>query len=765
MNHHPVPVLIPGEPAAAYCIHVQGQVQGVGFRPYIYRLAQTNNLAGVVQNDSRGVRIQVEGNPDKLREFFAAITSELPAGAAIEKIDRESIPVQGYSGFVIQQNAPGAIPEVRIPRDRSICLDCAKEITQASSRRRGYLFVTCTGCGPRFSVLLNLPYERCQTTMSAFQLCVACQKEYRDPASRYFHAESLSCAECGPQLQLWDRAGRCLATTAQALDAAVRAIQSGSILAVKGLGGFQLVCLATSDSAVRLLRERKKRPDKPFAVMVQDATTCSILAKTSACERTLLDSADNPIVLLEKDEFWLSNEIAPGLNTIGIFYPTTALHAELIRKVGVPVVVTSGNRGDEPIAVDEHQALTSLGECADLFLVHNRPIARRLDDSVIRIIDGLPVPIRSGRGLAPLKLPSLEREARQRRMPSILATGGHQKAALALWTGSQALLGPHIGDLDSPANRQAFHEAIRDVTNLYGCSPQVIAHDCHPDYYSSRWAENSTKSRVAVPHHVAHALSCMVEHDLLDRPVHALTWDGTGYGDDGTIWGGEILSIQGATYQRRASLMPFKLPGGESAIRQPNRLACSLLHEMGYQLSGSQAWLLRYLEITDTEYQLLAQMLRRQVQCPMTTSVGRLFDAAAALIARVLQVSYEGQAAQRLEGLVARDHREDYPLPRGDWRPLIRSIVQDIEAKVDPPLMSARFHNALITWGVTELLLLPGAELVLSGGCFFNKFLAEGLAHQLRTAGRKVYLHHNIPAGDGGLAAGQLAYTILFHDS
>ncbi|MER3416787.1 MAG: carbamoyltransferase HypF [Gemmataceae bacterium] len=777
----PGPSACTGMPDAriAYRLHIRGQVQGVGFRPYVYRLASSYRLGGYVCNTPQGVQIEVEGPASAVAAFRQALGRELPPAARIAAIEAEPIAAVGRQTFLIHPSTGVGSLVTRVPHDTALCQGCRQEITDPSDRRHRYPFTTCTHCGPRYSIVEQMPYDRGNTTMGRFSMCPACAREFHDPADRRFHAQTNACDACGPRLALWDKNGRILASGEEALSAAVTLLRRGRILAVKGLGGFQLLVRADDFGAVSELRRRKKRPSKPLAVMVPDRTWAEHLAYLSACERRTLESPENPIVLVQRRpgvEAYVCNTVAPRLDTLGLFLPTTPLHALLLHSLACPIVATSGNRSEEPLARDENEALIRLGQIADAFLVHDRPIVRRLDDSIVRVMAGQPVVLRLARGYAPLPLYSLEVEGTE----GILACGGHQKAAVALTSASQAVLLQHIGDLDHPDTRLVYRETIRDALALFGGTVQRTVCDLHPDYYSTRWAKEQSCPVWTVQHHQAHALACLAEHGALERPALAFTWDGTGLGTDGHLWGGECLRVHGRHMQRIASLRPLPLPGGEAAIRRPPRIAWAALVSLGDHIADADnvRWQ-RRLGLDPSEAAVLTNMIRAGLQTVWTTSVGRLFDAVAALLVPVREVSYEGEAALWLEALAADDTDERYEMPlvavdrdgqvedgplwQADWRPALRALLADLDRGEDVARLAARFHNTLVAWAVSIAQRCPVGLVVLSGGCFQNRRLTEKVVAALRALDREVLSHERVPPNDGGLAAGQLAYALVRH--
>ena len=768
----PPPDAPPAGGREAAVLRVRGAVQGVGFRPFVHRLAVELGLAGSVRNAAGGVVIRLEGPPGALGRFRRRLGEEAPPGAVVEDVEHEPAVATGAHAFVIEASeGPGDLL-ARVPRDLALCEACRAEVTDPADRRSGYALASCTRCGPRFSIVDAMPYDRSGTSMARFPLCAACARDYASPADRRFHAESVACGACGPELALRDAAGTTAARGRDALREAAALLRAGRIVAVKGLGGFQLCLRADDAAAVARLRARKRRPAKPLAVMVDSLAAAERLVEIDPPARGLLLSAANPIVVLERRRDvagGLPAEIAPDLTTLGVLLPTTPLHHLLLAEVGVPLVATSGNASESPVVTDERHARTELDGIADAFLVHDRPIVHRADDSVARLVAGAPVLLRLARGYAPLPLPALERRAVA---PPVLAVGAHQKVALALWTGAQAVLGPHVGDMDGAAARDAFSASAEALGRLYRTRPRAIACDLHPDLFTTRWAEARGVPLVRVQHHHAHAVACMVEHDLLDRPVLAVTWDGTGWGPDGTVWGGEILLARAASFTRLASLLPFPLPGGEAAIRQPRRVALALLAAaLGSEAALAPAWLER-LGLTRPAAAALLAIAARGVRSPRACSVGRLFDGVAALALGALEVSYEGEAAVRLEAVADPAVTNAYPLPtraaspetggvaRGDWRPLVRAAAADVAAGTAPGIVAARFHNALAGWPAAVLAGRPERAVVLSGGCFQNARLSRTVGDALERLPVRVFRHGQIPPNDGGLSAGQLGVAL-----
>jgi len=745
-------------------IRIRGLVQGVGFRPAMHRLATTLNVNGWVCNDGNGVLIHVEGPVAYLDAFSQQLTSAIPTPAHVEAISEEPATCEDVADFQIRVHtdiAPSSV-NARVPIDRAICGECRADVQDPTNRRYRHAFATCTQCGPRFSIIREMPYERHHTSMAGFGLCKECAVEYEDADNRRFHAEPIACVACGPRLSFSTGVS---ANDRSKIVGAAQALRLGQIVALKGLGGYQLLVRADNEDAVARLRERKRRPTKPFAVMVRSIEDAEHLAFISTVERALLLDADNAIVLTQSRNK-VANAVAPGLRQLGVMLPTTPLHLLLLSQVDFPVVATSGNQSDEPIAIDDI-GRDSLEAIADGFLDHDRPIVRRLDDSVIRVIDERPMVFRLARGYAPCVLPALERWAARSPVPipPILAVGGQQKTALAIWTGGQVILGQHLGDMDHPDSRRAFACAAADLARLYRCEPRLHACDLHPDYFTTRWAQSSGLATMQVQHHHAHAVACMVEHDLLDRDVLAIIFDGTGFGIDGTIWGGEILHASMREFRRVASLDPFALPGGEAAIHEPNRIALSLLAAT-FGCDAIPGWLLERIAMPEKRCHALLTMIERGIQSPITSSVGRLFDGVAALLLKVALVTYEGEAPLMLENAVDPHEASAYPIEvgdgfaRADWRPLIRCLTDDLARDVDVGICAARFHNALAAWAAVIASRSPFDDVVLGGGCFQNAFLTSRTRTALEAIGKRVHVPSRIPANDGGLAAGQLAVAM-----
>jgi hydrogenase maturation protein HypF len=749
---------------------VHGAVQGVGFRPFAYRLATALGLCGWVRNSPQGVFIEVEGGRPDLDQFLLRLERDKPPRAIIQSLESSWLDPVGYKRFEVRESEEAGEKTALILPDVATCVACLAEIFDPGNRRYLYPFTNCTDCGPRFSIIEALPYDRPNTSMKRFGMCPECEREYHDPADRRFHAQPNGCPNCGPQLELWTPSGNVLARKHEALLRAAEAVRAGQVLALKGLGGFQLLVDARNEQAVRCLRDRKQREEKPFALMLPSLEAVKNLCEVSPFEERLLRAPEAPIVLLRRQQVPtggppLAPSVAPWNPNLGVMLPYTPLHHLLLRELGFAVVATSGNLSDEPLCTDEREALERLHGLADVFLVHNRPIVRHVDDSIVRVVLNRELVLRRARGYAPLPVP-LRREERGSSSTAVLAVGGHLKNTVALAIGRQAFISQHIGDLETRQAYSAFCRVAVDLQKLHEAKPGLVVCDMHPDYLSTKYAAELAGPVLAVQHHYAHVAACMAENEL-EGAVLGVSWDGTGYGPDGTIWGGEFLLTDETSFTRVAHFRPFSLPGGEAAIKEPRRTALGLL----YALQGHQAFL-RYdlfplLSISEGELAVLRQMLERGVQSPVTSSVGRLFDAVASLVGLRQRVRFEGQAAMELEFSLEADRQESYPLAIRDgspaivdWEPMIHQLLQDVSRGATIGAMAAQFHNALVEAIVQVAQKVGEQRVVLTGGCFQNRYLTERAVLRLGQAGFRVYWHQRVPPNDGGLALGQVAAAL-----
>lgn len=741
---------------------IQGTVQGVGFRPWVFRLATTLGLTGWVRNDAAGVTIEAFGTAADLAAFEAELHRSAPPAARIEARRTTRIAAQDHAAFVIVPSQPGEDRRVSIPADLATCDACLADIRNPANRRFRYPFTNCTNCGPRFTIARGVPYDRPATTMAAFEMCEACQAEYDDPTDRRFHAQPNACPLCGPRVWLTDPDGRRLESADPLADAA-RDLQAGRIVALKGLGGFHLACDATSAASIAALRQRKRRDEKPFAVMVASLAAAESLARLTDADRALLQSVERPIVIVDRRPGApLHDLVAPRNPTIGLMLPYTPLHHLLLADAARPLVMTSGNVSDEPIAYRNGEALARLGSIADVFVLHNREIDTRCDDSVARVVAGAPIVFRRSRGYTPRAV-----RVRQPYARPTLGCGALLKNTFCLGVGDAAFLGPHVGDLENLETYEAFTHAVERMETFVGVTAEVLAHDLHPEYLSTTYASRRGGATViGVQHHHAHIASAMAERGL-EGPVIGVAYDGTGFGTDGTAWGGEILLADFASFTRLATFRALPLAGGNLAIRHVWRqaLAC-VLDAFGDDAPLDRIPVLNL--VPGPERDTVGRMLAQRVNTPLARGVGRYFDAAGALGLARTEARYEGQLA--LEWNLAADasERSAYPVARQveagldtiDLRPAFRALVLDVLASVPAGVMSARFHNTLIEATadvVRESLTRHGTiPIVLSGGCFQNARLAEGIVAALGST-VQVVLHESVPPGDGGLALGQAA--------
>jgi hydrogenase maturation protein HypF len=741
-------------------IEIRGVVQGVGFRPWVYRLATEQGIAGHVRNDATGVTIDAFGSEHALDEFMRQLGSSGPPAAVINDVRSWAIPFEPIDAFSIVQSQESAERRVSIPPDLATCPECASEIIDPANRRYHYPFTNCTNCGPRFTITRDVPYDRPATTMAPFHMCPDCQREYDDVNDRRFHAQPNACSACGPWLQLLTAAGD-LVVDGDPIENVAAALAEGQIVAIKGLGGFHLACDATSPEAVQRLRVRKRRDEKPFAVMVQDLSQAFRVAVLNDEERKLLTSVERPIVLAtRRDEGPLAPEIAPNNPLVGVMLPYTPLHHLLMRHVGLPLVMTSANLSEEPLAYRNAEALHRLAGIADLFLMHNREIEARCDDSVARVIDGAPVVFRRARGYVPRGIRvALDFD------PAVLACGALLKNTFCIGMGDTAYLGPHIGDLENLETYRSFDESVARMEKFLRVRPAIIAHDLHPDYMSTSYAlARPERTKIAVQHHHAHVASAMAEHGL-SGPVIGVAFDGTGYGTDGTAWGGEVLVVRYESFVRVATLRPIRLAGADAAIRQPWRIALALLRD-AFGENAPLDDLALFDRVAASDVAVVRQLLVAGFRSPIAHGAGRYFDGIGSLVLARPSSRYEGQIALAWNGIAdpADTSRYGYDVDEQqspveiDLRQMTREIVRDVLAMTPASTISARFHNTLVAAtadAVREAAQSHGQlPVVLTGGCFQNARLAEGLKRQLSGA-FTVYLHRQVPPGDGGIALGQ----------
>ena len=736
-------------------VRVTGTVQGVGFRPFIYRLADSLGLSGWASNRPEGVVIALAGPPDAIEEFVRRLPREAPPLARIRSLAVSELPPFEAADFSIRESAVGPAPTALIPPDVALCEDCARELRDPADRRWGYAFTNCTNCGPRFTIVRGIPYDRPQTTMAQFAMCRDCAAEYRNPTDRRFHAEPIACPSCGPTLSFDGE------VVPDAIARAARRLAEGRIVAIKGLGGYHLACDARNQGAVETLRARKGRGLKPFAIMVRDLAEARRVAQVSPRAAALLASRESPVVILPAcAEGGLAPGIAPRQRTVGVMLPYTPLHRLLLDQAPPALVMTSGNLAEEPIAHQEDEARRRLGTIADHFLSHNRDIAVPCDDSVVRVAGDLAILVRRARGYVPRAVPVGISG------PPILAVGGHHKNTFCLLREGEAILSQHIGDLDSLEVLEYYARAIAHFARLFQVTPEVVAHDIHPGYLSTQHARSLPGVRlIPVAHHHAHVASVMAERGLAG-PVIGVAYDGTGLGPDGTLWGGEVLVGDLRDFRRAFHLRPTPLPGGERAIAHPSRMTFSfLLSAWGDEALAIACRLLPRLG--GPELRVLPRQLARGVNCPLTSSMGRLFDAVAALLGATEPTSYEGQPAMELEAMAEESEVADQAYPYlmndgvVDTRPLFRALAADLEQGLPPAVCAARFHETVAAFTVEACRRVREEggprEVVLAGGVMQNARLVARLQAGLEAAGLKPYTHLEVPPNDGGLSLGQAA--------
>ncbi len=731
-------------------VHLRGAVQGVGFRPFVYRVAKELRLKGYVLNDTFGVEIEVEGKREDIERFLLKLREEKPPLARIHSKRIEFLEPFGYEDFEIRDSVKRKGGEISVLPDVATCKECLGELFDPENRRYLYPFINCTDCGPRFTIVTELPYDRENTTMRSFRMCPECEREYRDPLSRRFHAQANACPRCGPHVSLYSAEGKKMAEGGEALKMLTDAIRKGKIAAVKGVGGFHLICNATEEKIVRTLRERKRRKEKPFAVMFKDLQQLERYAEPTDLERSLLLSPERPIVLVRKKKD-LAPSVSPGLRKVGAMLPYSPLHHILLSSLDFPIVATSGNLSEEPIVKDNGEAFEKLSSVADLILIHDKEIRRRCDDSVIKVIGGIPTPVRRSRGYVPLPV-SLPFKVRR-----TLAVGGMLKNTFALALEDKVFLSQHVGDTDSLTTMEVFEESVLDMFSLYRFEPEAVACDLHPKYETTKWAERFARERgielLRVQHHHAHILSCMAENGVRGR-VLGIAWDGTGLGDDGTLWGGEFLIVDYEGYERVFHFKPLKLIGGERAVKEPWRVAVSIL----FHLYGREAISLigeRYRDLSEREVENLYVVWERGINSPPSSSVGRLFDAVSSLLGIRQTLSYEGQGAMMIEDLYDPSIKDHYPFDiegkEVDWRPVFEAILKE----EDTSIACSRFINTLAHVSLEIARIVGVGEVCLSGGVMQNDPLVTKMKELLSREGFRVYIHRLVPPNDGGLALGQ----------
>jgi len=746
-------------------IVIRGAVQGVGFRPFIYRLATELQLKGFVLNSPTGVFIEAESEKEILNTFLLRIEKEKPIHAIIQSMEFSFLDVVGYTQFEICDSETNGKTSAFILPDIAVCDDCLKEMFDPNDRRYLYPFINCTNCGPRFSIIESLPYDRPGTSMKIFEMCDDCKQEYDNPLDRRFHAQPIACPKCGPHIELITHSGKILSRNNNTILATADKIRQGKIVALKGLGGYQLICRADDENIIAELRKRKNREGKPFALMFPDLESIKEVCEVFPFEERLLKSPESPIVLLKRKEegnqILVHSSIAPGNPTLGVMLPYTPLHHLLLKELQIPIIATSGNLSEEPMCITEEEAFQRLKNIADYFLIHNRPIVRHVDDSIVRVMMDREIVMRRARGYAPLPV-ELNCETENE---TYLAVGGHLKNTVALSSGKNVFVSQHIGDLSTQEAFSAFQNVVNDFKNLYEAKDILAVADLHPDYLSTKFAKNNFENISFVQHHQAHVASCYAENKL-EGTALGVSWDGTGYGLDGTIWGGEFFRFDDSSFMHFAQFRKFPLPGGDLAIKEPGRSAVGLLFEIfGEKLFEEK---IEFINIfSEQEKKILLQMLKNKINSPLTSSVGRLFDAVAFLTGIKRTTSYEGEAAMMLEFAAAPAISDYYPfdlLPGEvliiDWQKMIETILDEMKNNVSPKIISAKFHNTLVESICSVAEKSHEEKIVLSGGVFQNAYLLEHTVHRLRTSGFNPYWHQRIPTNDGGISLGQVAIAM-----
>jgi hydrogenase maturation protein HypF len=744
------------------CVQVKGVVQGVGFRPFVYDLAKENDLKGWVLNDEKGVMIEIEGQKERVKNFLSGLSSPPP----IARIENTAILYEaplGYSDFEIKTSENGEDKCVLVSPDIATCQDCLDELFDPHNPRFYYPFINCTNCGPRFTIITNVPYDRANTTMSPFKMCPMCSSEYHNPADRRFHAQPNACPECGPALQLFSNDGN-LIKTHDPLREAIVLLKRGAIIAIKGIGGFHIACDATKENVVASLRARKYREDKPFALMCRDMAVVKSLCVVDNIASDLLASKERPIVILpRKSDAIIASSVAPFQKTLGVMLPYTPLHHLLFDQEVRVLVMTSGNVSDEPIVYSSKEAFSRLCTVADFFLVHDREIYTRCDDSVVKPLGGTKVFFRRSRGFTPFPI-KLNKKGKH-----ILACGADMKNTFCLTKDDYAFMSQHVGDMENFETLRSFELGIDLFKKMFQIEPELIVHDLHPDYFSTSYAYRLDLPKIGIQHHFAHALSCMAEYSA-KGPCLAIIMDGTGYGEDGCIWGGEFLQVNVQGYKRLGHLRYIPLPGGDKAVQEPWRMAAIYLQRIYGRLEGLSIPFLKEIDLERWSQIRLA--VKSHINAPLCSSTGRLFDAVSAILGIRMAVNYEGQAAIELEQIAQCGEEGEYPFRVLDengsiiWDPdpIIEAVVEDLKRKESPAVISARFHNSIVrvlSRTAKRMRQATGlCDIFLSGGVFQNTLLLGRARDVLKEEGFNVHIHQNVPSNDGGISLGQAFYGI-----
>lgn len=740
-------------------IIIRGAVQGVGFRPFVYRLATEMNLKGYVLNSSRGVFIEVEGSSETLKKFLLRLEKEKPPISIIQSLEFQILDVIGYKEFEIRKSEKEEEITTLILPDIATCKDCLRELFDPDDRRYLYPFINCTNCGPRFTIIEMLPYDRPLTSMKNFKMCSDCEREYHNPEDRRFHAQPIACPECGPHIELWNENGHKISEKENCYPLVCELINNGKIIALKGLGGFHLIVNAADDNAVKELRKRKHREEKPFAMMFPDIETVKKICEVNELEERLLLSPESPIVLLRKKssyELKISEYVAPDNPYLGIMLPYTPLHHIIMRFLGKPIIATSGNLSEEPICIEENEALNRLNGIADYFLVHNRPILRHCDDSIARILHNREFIIRRARGYAPLPY-LIDDELGD----NLIAVGGQLKNTITLKKGNQVFISQHIGDLSTLESFNAFKRTLGDFQNLYETNEAKFVGDLHPDYISTKYLKDQSKDYKLIQHHLSHIAACKLENGVKGEAL-GVSWDGTGYGFDGSIWGSEFFLIDNENFEHIGQFRKFYLPSGEKAIKEPKRTLAGILYEI-YGSDILNSAILRS-KFNETELKLIVNQIDKKINSPECVSAGRLFDAVSSLIGITDYSNFEGQAAMKLEFSIEKGVDEHYEFEflkneiiKINWEKIITGIIKDIEYGIQKSKIATKFHNTLTEIIVEFAKYTNQKKILLSGGCFQNVYLLERTIERLKQESFQVYWHQRIPTNDGGISFGQIA--------
>jgi hydrogenase maturation protein HypF len=744
-------------------ILIQGAVQGVGFRPFIYKLAEELNLKGIISNTVKGVSIDIEGDESLLNDFIKRIKKDKPKLSHITAFEINRLEVNGYDDFKIIGSDSLGDPAAIILPDIAVCDKCLSEMFDPNNRRFLYPFINCTNCGPRFSIIESLPYDRPNTSMKNFKMCDECKEEYENPFNRRFHAQPIACPKCGPKVQLLNKNRKLICEKEDAISEAVQKIKEKKIIALKGLCGFQFIVNAGNDDAVKRLRERKQRDEKPFAVMFPSMEMLKLICDVSDIEKQILNSPESPIVLLKKKSgirypaLSISEFVSPKNPHLGVMFPYTPLHHLIMKEFGQPVIATSGNISEEPMSIDENEAIERLSGIADYFLVHNRPIIRPVDDSVVRIVNDELMILRRARGYSPLPL-SIRNASEQ----DFICVGGHLKNTVSIKKGNEVFISQHIGDLENTEAEKYFYNTISDFKEMYKFNPSYFIHDLHPDYSSSKYCSTQNVKTIPVQHHLAHVAACY-EENKLENKCFAVCWDGTGYGFDGTIWGGEFFTYSAEDFNRAAHFRKFRIPGGDAAVKDTRRSLVGILYEIfGDDIQFSKM----NLDVSENDLFLFTQMLNKNLNCFVTTSVGRIFDAVSSLLNVCSKSSYEGQAAMMLEFAADQKILTHYNFNLTeksiliiDWRPIFEQMFNDIAMEIKASVIAAKFHNTLVEIIIALSGRIGLKDIVLTGGCFQNVFLLERTIERLIEEGFNPYWNKSVPTNDGGISYGQAVFA------